>query len=135
MELIISSTNVVNCVCSGESSGSIDITVDGGTPNYSFYWSNLENTEDLNNISAGSYTVSIIDEKNCEISQNFNISEPLPFLDIFNTVDIKCNGESTGSIELIISGNTPPYNYSWDNGNSSSNIDNLESKIIHCNCK
>lgn len=128
-ELIISSFNIVNSVCNGESSGSIDITVDGGTPNYFYDWSNLESSQDLNNISAGLYTVIITDAKNCDISKNFNISEPLPFVEIFNTNDVNCNGESTGSIELILSGNTPPYIYSWDNGNSSSNIDNLEAGL------
>ena len=110
--IIISSFNIVNSVCNGESSGSIDITVDGGTPNYFYDWSNLESSQDLNNISAGSYTVIITDAKNCDISKNFNISEPLPFVEIFNTNDVNCNGESTGSIELILSGNTSPYIYS-----------------------
>ena len=48
---------------------------------------------------------------------------------MFNTIDVRCYGESTGSVDFILSGNTPPYFYSWSNGASSSTIENLEAGL------
>ncbi len=127
-ELVIGST-IQNSVCNGAALGSIDINVSGGTGGLSYNWSNSETSEDLNNILAGIYTVDVIDANNCVISENYTISEPLAYLDVFNTLDVKCYGESTASIDFILSGNTPPYFYSWSNGASSSTIENLEAGL------
>ena len=47
--------------------GAIDITVEGGTADYTYLWNNNATTEDLNNLSAGYYEVSIFDANNCSI--------------------------------------------------------------------
>ena len=62
--------------------GSIDITVTGGTPAYSFDWDNdgtgdYDDTEDLSGLAGGSYTVSVKDSKNCTVSENIVISTQL----------------------------------------------------------
>ena len=106
-QLLLVST-IENSVCNGEAPGSIDISVSGGTGILSYNWSNSETSEDLNNI-IGIYTLDIIDANNCIISENFTVTEPLSYLDVFNTVDVRCYGESTGSVDFILSGNTPPY--------------------------
>ena len=125
-ELIITST-FENSICNGEYLGSIDIAVSGGTGGVTFDWSNSETTEDLNNISAGNYTVDVIDANNCVISESFNITEPLAFLDVFNVTDVMCYGQSTASINFLLSGNTSPYTFSWSNGMNTQNIDYLSS--------
>ena len=127
-ELVLVSS-IENSVCNGEPLASIDITVSGGTGILSYNWSNSETSEDLNNIIAGIYTLDIIDANNCIISENFTVTEPLAYLDVFNSVDVRCYGESTGSVDLILSGNTPPYFYSWSNGASSSSIENIEAGL------
>jgi hypothetical protein len=43
----------------------IDITVSGGTPGYTFSWSNGANTEDLSNLSSGTYSVFVTDANGC----------------------------------------------------------------------
>ncbi len=48
-------------------SGSIDLTVFGGTPPYSFNWSNGGTTNPLESLDVGSYTCSITDANNCEL--------------------------------------------------------------------
>ncbi|MCF8370654.1 MAG: PKD domain-containing protein [Bacteroidales bacterium] len=50
----------------GNSDGSIDITISGGTAPYTYSWSNGNVTEDLINVSSGNYTITIIDASNCE---------------------------------------------------------------------
>ena len=64
-----SSTSFI--LCSGDSTGSIDITPNGGVNPYSFIWSNGEITEDINNLSAGTYWVEIIDSNLCSLLDTF----------------------------------------------------------------
>lgn len=61
--------------CSTLPDGSIDITVAGGTPSYSYSWTpNGVATEDLVNVLAGSYTVSIVDGNGCTKDSSFVIN-------------------------------------------------------------
>ena len=102
-----SSTSFI--LCSGDSTGSIDITPNGGVNPYSFIWSNGEITEDINNLSAGTYWVEIIDSNLCSLLDTFLVLEAMP-------IQISLTS-ATGTISGIASGGTPPYNYSFYNPN------------------
>ena len=49
----------------GNNEGSIDLNITGGTPGYTFEWSNGATTEDLSDLSAGIYTVFVTDLNGC----------------------------------------------------------------------
>ena len=66
----------VNVNCNGATDGSIDITPSGGVGPYTFTWDNGANTEDLTNISAGQYIVTITDANNCTFNDTITITEP-----------------------------------------------------------
>ena len=68
---------VTNPSCFGSSDGSIDLTVNGGTLPYTFDWSNGENSEDIDFISAGIITVIVTDENDCEVTASDTLVEPL----------------------------------------------------------
>ncbi|MCY1721142.1 HYR domain-containing protein [Prolixibacteraceae bacterium Z1-6] len=69
--LLISLTSQNDVICSYDSDGAIDITVSGGTPGYSYFWtttggSGLSATaEDQSGLTAGTYTVVVTDANNC----------------------------------------------------------------------
>ncbi|MFK7933899.1 MAG: LamG-like jellyroll fold domain-containing protein [Saprospiraceae bacterium] len=73
--------SIINRFCPGETNGSIDLTITpaGGDPNYSVAWSNMETTEDLMNLSAGTYTVSVTEMagQSCQVTKSFDIYEHL----------------------------------------------------------
>ncbi|MBR9922105.1 MAG: T9SS type A sorting domain-containing protein [Bacteroidetes bacterium] len=56
---------------SGASDGTIDITVSGGTPGYTFAWSNGETSEDIDGLEAGTYSVDVTDANGCTASETF----------------------------------------------------------------
>ena len=115
--LEVKTSEIVDISCFGKAQGSIGIDVSGGVTPYSFSWSNGSNTKDLDNLKAGQYQLKVTDAKGCDQSINVRVEEP-PLLEssLDKIVDVKCKGDSTGSISLIIKGGTSPYNYAWSNG-------------------
>jgi|GEM_PF-1637984 len=118
-------------LCKNEANGAIEISANGGAPNYSFIWQNSNGdtiaiTEDVNNLLADTYTVQILDGNLCELNNDFLISEPLDTLSLdFMTTDPACFGDSTGSIIIEIDGGTPSYNIIWSNNKTTPIINNL----------
>ncbi|MEL6654143.1 MAG: SprB repeat-containing protein, partial [Bacteroidota bacterium] len=115
----------IDLLCNGSPTGSIDLSVSGGTQGYTFSWSNGVTTEDLSNIPAGTYSVQIADANNCVDSISQTISEPSPIVVGITPSPTLCFGEANGSINLNVSGGTPAYRFVWSNGDTTQNISNL----------
>ena len=106
---------VTNVLCNGDATGAIDLTVMGGTAPYTFTWSNNEMTEDLANLSAGMFDVTVTDAQGCEFMGSYTITEPA-LLEAMGTVsDVLCFGDATGAIDLTVTGGVAPYTYEWSN--------------------
>jgi hypothetical protein len=112
--------------CSGQNNGSISLSVSpSGT--YGFEWSNGATSQNINNLGAGIYSVTVTDpisgcsevindtvNANVAINASFNISNP-------------STGTSTdGLVVLNVSGGTAPYTYAWSNGSTSDFVQGLQ---------
>lgn len=107
-----------NATCDGAANGAIDLNVWGGTPPYSYVWSNSASTQDVNGLIAGSYNVTVTDFNDCTTNpspQNFLITDPAPITGPMITDDVDCYGDPTGNVSVDVSGGTAPYSYSWQN--------------------
>lgn len=107
---------ITNVSCTGDATGSIDLTVENGTPPFTFAWSNGSSDEDLTNVIAGTYSVTVTDATNCSVTSSATISEPAEALSasITNLTNISCKGIGQFTVKGI--GGTPPYSYSIDKG-------------------
>ena len=132
-ELIIDATSE-NVTCADANDGDINITVNGGSGNYTYSWFGdngfLSNQEDITNLAGGTYTLTVTDENNCSSSQIIEISEDAGItLDFtvsnYNSYEISCNEGNDGYIDLNINGGSSPYSINWDgpNGFSSNSED------------
>lgn len=106
-----------NASCFGVSDGSIQMTPQGGIAPYSFLWVGpsgfISTDQDNFNLEGGSYTVQITDANGCAGFMSVSISQP-PKINIANTItDVQCFGESTGEIDILVSGGSPGYTFSW----------------------
>jgi gliding motility-associated-like protein len=123
--LLQASGNVGDALCFGGFSGTIDVTVYGGTIPYTFSWSNGAALEDLNNIQAGNYTDTIRDGNGCSVILSFVVNEPLAITSSIAPVNVTCNGLNNGSADLTVTGGTAPYTFLWSNFSGSEDVNNL----------
>ncbi len=119
------SANLEQETCVGANDGSVDLTVSGGTPNFTYLWNNGETTEDISNLAPANYTVTVNDAANCIGVETFTIA-PASDINIEGvTADEQCSNRE-GSIDITVSGGISPYNFSWSNGETTQNINELQ---------
>ncbi len=100
----------------GQATGTIDITPSGGTPPYTYMWSNSTMNQDLSAAGAGSYQVTIFDNLGCETVLTESIpNADGPSISSIDITNVDCFGNSTGELNLVISGGAVPYVIDWDN--------------------
>lgn len=118
--------NAVNEIC-GNSQGSVDILIEGGNPYYSYSWNNGATTEDLMNVSAGTYYCVVTDQSGCSVTtETYVVENEGGTLEIYDTdVDNEVCGNANGEIEIYVSGGTTPYAFNWNNGETSQNLYNI----------
>jgi subtilisin-like proprotein convertase family protein len=128
----ITTQTFVNSVCS-DSLGSIDITMAGGALPYTFNWSNGANTEDISNLWAGDYTLSVSDANGCEIVTSQTIINETTGIEITNayTGDDNCSSNQ-GYIDLVVSGGVTPYTFDWSNGDNTEDLVNITEGDYFC---
>ncbi len=113
--------------CSGDSTGFIETTVEGGTAPYSFEWVGRgEITDDIFNLPAGDYRIVVLDANQCPIDTTFRLIEPTKLLtDITVKVSDECEETFSNEIRAITKGGRAPYQYFWSDGSRDSVLTNV----------
>ena len=123
-EIELSGTITDALDCDNSNSGSVDLTVSGGSGAYEFLWSNDSDNEDLTNVTSGDYTVNVTDSEGCvALSETFTIfrqedltvnlnAEIVPFCE---------NNLVTQENRITIFGGLGPYTVNWSGGSVSIN--------------
>ncbi len=109
-----------NPVCGTANSGSITVTPSGGVAPYTYLWSNNATSKDLSGITAGTYTLTITDSKNCQTTQSITVN-PAPVVTGSATASpaIVCSGQGTTITATLDPAYTPASNaYSFDGGST-----------------
>lgn len=120
----VSSTGDI-LACHGDSSGTINLDVQGATPPYRFAWTNGDTTQHLTTIPAGSYTVTVTDANNCTITRTEQVTQPPSPLTLSGTANVVNCGASNGSLSANVAGGGSPYRYAWDNGATTRTLSGL----------
>ena len=110
--------DTINVACHDSSTASAWITSPiGGTPGYTFLWSNTQTTDTITGLTAGVYSVLVTDSFGCTGSASVNITQPAASVSaIADSINIKCFGETNGEAWINASGGTPAYSYIWSSG-------------------
>ncbi len=116
----------------GETNGSIDISVNGGTSPYSYLWSDGATSQDRSGLSSGVYTLTTSDANDCIDEQSLEVLEnedPCEGFEVSGVTGDSNYGESTGTITITVVGGTAPYSYLWSDGSTQKDRSELSAGI------
>ncbi|MEZ4985469.1 MAG: SprB repeat-containing protein [Saprospiraceae bacterium] len=105
--------------CFGMNDGRAEIFASGGTPPYTYQWSNGATTASINNLAPGMYFYTVTDSRGCQSASGL--------VCIFNdivaaTATASAPGCEGGDAAITISEGLPPFTYQWSNGSTSSSL-------------
>jgi len=115
----LSSTSQSNNPCFGDQNGSATLNASGGVGPYTYSWlpastfTGSGTTTSATGLASGTYTSTITDAGGCSASNIFVITEPPQFSGTIASTGITCNGDSTATATLTLTGGTLPYYYTW----------------------
>ena len=125
---VTSNYNGFGVSCAGNADGQIEIVISGqGDFMYEYILDGIMVGTDriLNNAAAGTYTVTVIDEGGCDISNTVEVTAP-PALVLTETITgISCGSTNDGSIAVETTGGVAPYSYVWSTGATTARISGL----------
>ncbi len=137
---LLTLTNILTHVTCNDDSGSsgdgsIDITVAGGTPGYSYNWTTSDGggligaNEDQSGLQSGNYTVIVTDNNGCVTEHSFVITKPQLLTITESHINVTCNDDNgtsdDGSIDITVQGGTGTYSYLWSNNATTQDLSNL----------
>ena len=129
--LVVSLQNQTNVKCFGDATGEITVAVSGGTVinDYTFLWTGpngfTSNNQNLNSLFAGTYSLTVTDDNNCQKTLEVTITQSTPIIITYTTTPITCYGANNASLTATVSGGITPYQFTWSNLATSLNQNNL----------
>ncbi len=109
-----------SATCVNGSDGIAEVFVSGGTPfpggDYAYVWDAPGNpqVQVLDDVSPGTYTVTVTDANGCTATGSVQIGAPAGLNIALNTADVSCSGFNNGSATANVTGGVLPYTYLWD---------------------
>ncbi|MBI2966991.1 MAG: gliding motility-associated C-terminal domain-containing protein [Bacteroidetes bacterium] len=122
-----------NTTCNGVCNGSATSLTGGGTGGYTYLWDaspGNQTSAAVTGLCAGIYRVTVTDENNCSELDSGTIGT-ISGISLSNLVTpVSCDGSDNGKIDLTVSGGTLPLTYSWNTGDITEDIINLDTGIF-----
>jgi hypothetical protein len=114
---------IQQATCPAGTNGSIQTLGAGGTAPYTYAWNTGATTSLLNNIGAGTYSLTIRDANNCTITESITLSDkPAITVQTVSEVAPACAGRSDGSISVNAMGGNGTFSYAWNTGATGSTL-------------
>lgn len=111
--------------CYGDRDGSVMVTATGGLPPVTFRWSNNATGAKLENLAAGTYSVTATDEAGCTATASVQITQPDSLKLTLRTSDLDCGEPGTGRAVVQVQGGTAPYSFLWNTGVANDTLNGL----------
>jgi hypothetical protein len=115
-------------LCFGDATGSVNLTVSGGTQPFQYTWSHDASLNSViaTGLVADAYAVTVTDANSCQAVAMAVITQPAaPLNSVLTQTPVLCFGDASGSISQTVSGGTAPYTYVWNTGALTRDISGL----------
>ncbi len=114
MDAIISFVSMPSCKdsCNGHAT----VIPSGGISPYTYLWSNSETSQTVNDLCAGSYSVTVYDAYHCPAIGTVLFTEPSKLEANLSALTSVCSDSCNAVALAAATGGTPQYTYHWDNG-------------------
>lgn len=119
-----------NVSCSSPNDGNASVIAEGGQAPYIYQWNNGQTTSSISNLMPGAYTVTTTDQIGCKITDTFVI-EQSKLVAVPYWKNESCVGGNNGYACVYINSGTPPYIFTWNSGQTTPCINNLDTGIYH----
>lgn len=120
---------VMDVICFDDHDGTISLTIQGGLPPYTVFWTTGDTGLVVTDLYPGLYGFTLIDAQDCMIEGNAEVEGP-PALDVLlNISDESCTDRYDGKIIALVNGGVPPYALSWSTGATGTEIADLRKGI------
>ena len=103
----------VDITCYGLNDGIISIVVSGGTPAYTYLWSNNQISDTITNLGADTYYIEVIDSNGCILIDSAIINQPAQLTLLVSLTDPLCHNDSNGIIDVVCVGGVSPFMASY----------------------
>ena len=111
------SINVNGETSANGNNGNAMANVNGGTPPYTYQWSNGTTTAFNSMLSPGNYTVTVTDNSGCTTTDVVTVSAFGCSIEVsVDAQDLLCFGTNNGSVTALVMTGNMPYTYNWSNG-------------------
>ncbi|MEM6696778.1 MAG: hypothetical protein AAF599_00175, partial [Bacteroidota bacterium] len=129
-EGLATSIEKIDISCGNENTGSATATAISGQAPYTFEWSNgvsesSNGSSTIENLAAGSYSVTITDAEGCETEENIEIEDNGDLELEMGSAPSTCKGDEDGMANVIPFGGTAPYIFQWSDGQTTGSAINL----------
>ncbi len=127
---IIVTPYLISTSCAGACEGA---TVSGGTSPYTYSWASGCTTSSCCGMSAGSFTLTVVDRNGCTGTASYTITTPSTLTATLTmTQNTNCT-TANGTASANVSGGTAPYTYYWHPfGQTTSTISGLSARWYSC---
>ena len=113
-------------LCFGDTTGAIDLSINGGLAPFQIEWDNgIGSVDDPQNLAAGVYSVTVTDANSCSAIYTVTLSNPDSLYIQLNSTEVSCGGMSDGLADVQIFGGTADFNIVWSNSETNDTISNL----------
>ncbi len=134
---VTGTTVVTNVSCNGSANGSVVVSAHGGGGTYTYSWSPAptggQGTTTATGLAPGTFTCFLTDNFGCTGSSTSTITQPATLTSTAAQTNVKCNGASTGSATVTVTGGTTPYTYAWSpSGGTAATASSLAAGIYGC---
>ena len=125
--VVVNVTDVSPVACFGASTGSITTEARGGTPPYTYTWSDpsIAAGGDAGALPAGTYTLSVTDAQGCTADTTVTVTQPPPLSATLAVTPTPCRDGTDGALTIEGTGGAAPYTFRWSDGSTGPGLTGL----------